>query len=224
MPPSQTTVRLGRVGQIAWLVLLIGLCVISLRLTTTINSEAIVLLRQAAPGATWIGYAAIPSCLAALLIYLAIRPQRPLAWAAAGTDWPSVIRLSLLWLTIWIGLSVGVPYALGRLTPYATAAVDVAAFIVFGALGEELLFRGAIFEVAQRALPTSPHAPLLISTLAFSLHHFELHADPLSAAALGQVAFTVPMGLVFARIRQQSQSLWPGFLVHVLTNLPGLLG
>lgn len=206
-----------------WLLVLVALVLLSLRMTTTVNRVAGLLLEQAS-GAAWIANAAIPSCLAALFIYLAIWPQRPFVFPDSDTDWRSILRLSGIWLLIWLIASVAIPFFFGRLTPYVTGTADIAAFTVFGPLGEEMIFRGAIFEVAQRTFPQSRRAPVLISTLAFSLHHFELHADPLSAAALGQVAFTLPMGLVFGRLRQLSGSLWPGLSVHVLTNLPGLLG
>lgn len=206
------------------LLLLIVLVLVSLRVTTSVNHAAGMALLKLAPSAAWIAEAAIPSCIVALLIYAAIRPERPFALPAAGTDWRPIVRISAVWLLVWLAASVAIPFALGHLAPYATGAPVIAAFILFGPLGEELLFRGAIFEVAQRAFPAWPRAPVLISTVAFSLHHFELHADPLSAATLGQVAFTVPMGLVFGEIRRRSQSLWPGLLVHIATNLPGLLG
>jgi membrane protease YdiL (CAAX protease family) len=205
------------------LLLLAVLVLVSLRLTTSVNHAAGMALLKLAPTAAWIASAAIPSCLTALLIYVAIRPGRPFALAAAGTDWRPIVRISAIWLLVWLAASVAIPFALGHRAPYATGAASIAAFILFGPLGEELLFRGAIFEVAQRAFPAWPRAPVLISTMAFSLHHFELHTDPFSATALGQVAFTLPMGLVFGEIRRRSESLWPGLLVHIATNLPGLL-
>jgi membrane protease YdiL (CAAX protease family) len=60
-----------------------------------------------------------------------------------------------------------------------------------------------------------------MTTVPFALQHFQFHPYHLTPAALLQVGFTVPMGLVFGRLRQESGSLWPGLAVHVLTNLPG---
>jgi len=46
----------------------------------------------------------------------------------------------------------------------------------------------------------------------------------MTGAALGQVAFAFPMGLVFGSLRRGSQSIWPGLGLHFLTNLPGAFG
>jgi len=66
--------------------------------------------------------------------------------------------------------------------------------------------------------------PITASTVPFALQHLQFHDYRLSAAALLQVGFTVPMGLVFGRLRQESGSLWPGLIVHILTNLTGAFG
>jgi membrane protease YdiL (CAAX protease family) len=49
------------------------------------------------------------------------------------------------------------------------------------------------------------------------------HQSHLTPAAVIQVAFTIPMGIIFGRLRQEPGSLWPGLALHVVTNLPGAL-
>jgi membrane protease YdiL (CAAX protease family) len=88
-----------------------------------------------------------------------------------------------------------------------------------------LLYRGVLFELAERGWPQGRgRSPITASTVPFALQHFQFHGYRLSAAALLQVGFTIPMGLVFGRLRRDSGSLWPGFAVHVVTNLTGAFG
>jgi len=203
---------------------LIGVGLVSLVLTTTVNRAAGRLLDDVLPRFDWIADAAVPSCLACLLIYLACAPARPFAAPDRNTDWRSIARLSAGWLTIWLLFSVALPSALGHLTAYTHGAANIAAFVVFGVIGEELLFRGAIFELAQRVRPGSEWFPIGLSTVFYSLHHFDLNHFRATPFALLQVGFTLPMGLVFATLRSRSGSLWPGAALHVLTNLPGIFG
>jgi membrane protease YdiL (CAAX protease family) len=98
-------------------------------------------------------------------------------------------------------------------------------FLALGPLQEELLFRGAIFELAQRSrFGTDSRAAIWISTIFFALHHLQLHGFEFNWAALVQIGFAMPMGLVFGAIRAETDSLWPGLAVHVATNLPGAIG
>jgi membrane protease YdiL (CAAX protease family) len=107
----------------------------------------------------------------------------------------------------------------------ANGTGQIIGFLLFGPAQEELLFRGAIYELTKRSSHgTSSLAPILVSSIMFSLHHLQLHGYHLSGAAALQLAFTLPMGLVFASLRAASDSLWPGFALHVLTNLPGVFG
>ena len=78
------------------LLFIIGLA--SLCLTTTTNHLFAILLRWAAPDFLWVADATIPSLLASLGLYLAIRPHRPFALPAPSTSWPPIIRLSIRYL------------------------------------------------------------------------------------------------------------------------------
>jgi hypothetical protein len=176
------------------LVLLSVVCGASLCLTTVTNRYAGVGLRHVAPGFAWLAQAAVPSLLASLALYVGIRPARPLALPMPATNWRRVIRVSALWLTVWLTGSVLVALISGRWVAYTHGAAPVAAFLVCGLVGEELLFRGTIFELSERAVPQWPEAPLLVSSVFFSLQHFQFHQFQLSGAALGQVAFTFRWG------------------------------
>lgn len=98
------------------------------------------------------------------------------------------------------------------------------AFVITGPLNEELLFRGVLFELLQRRFPLSDRPAILVSSLLFSIHHLQLHGFRVTRFVLLQLAFTFLMGWVLARLRQKSDSIWPGYAVHVLTNLPHAFG
>src|SRR5262249_28964486 len=118
--------------------------VISFGLVTTVNRAA----GRLAPG--WPGLA--DSCIASLgrcrLLFLAMRPARPLAAPRAGADGRRMRRLALGWLVIWWGASAVAALVAGHWVRYRLAggAAQLVGFLALGPLQEELLFRGAIFE------------------------------------------------------------------------------
>ena len=168
----------------------------------------------------WLADACVPSLLASLALYLLVFPARPLAWAVPGTPWRRLLRLSSLWLLIWLLGSVLYAAALGNWHFYTRGYAALICFALVGPLAEELLFRGAIFELAERTFGLATMAPLITSTLLFSLYHLQLHHFQITPFVMAQLAFTLPMGWVFARLRALSSSIWPGFVLHVFTNLP----
>ena len=171
------------------------------------------------PGLHWIGPSCICAALLALTIYIAIRPERPFGRWFDQTDWNRVIKLSLWWLVAWAGGSVIYGVLMDR-GPYVAGSAAVIGFLVFGPIAEELLFRGAVFELAYRAFPHTTAAPVFISTALFSAYHLQIHSYHITPFVLAQLAFTLPLGYVLAKIRAWTGSLWPGLLLHVITNAP----
>jgi membrane protease YdiL (CAAX protease family) len=194
---------------------------VSLVLTTTVNRAAGTWLVAHAPGWAWLADACVPSTLACLLVYLAIQPARPFGAPLPTTPWSRLMRLGAIYLIIWLACVAIQAWRLGYWPAYAKGRALVAGFVVIAPLGEEMLFRGAIYELTERVWPG---AALLVSTVFFSLHHFELHGFHATNAALSQVGFAFVMGWIFGRFRRESGSLWPGLGLHVLTNLPNALG
>lgn len=206
------------------LILLLVVGASTLVLTTFVNSGAAHLLELLKPGSSWVGYTAGPSALVALLLYLAVQPERPLAMPGRSTPWAKVLRLSGLWLAAWLVGSFAYAVSQGQWSAYVSGTPLLIGFLVLGPLGEELLFRGAVFELAQRSFPASALTSILLSTVLFSAHHLELHGFRITPFVLTQLAFTLPMGLVLARVRSLTGSIWPSLLLHILTNLPHAFG
>jgi membrane protease YdiL (CAAX protease family) len=134
------------------------------------------------------------------------------------------MKLSLLWLVSWLLAASAWALLQGKWEAYVVGAFAILGFILLGPLTEELLFRGAIFELAQRSYPATALTPILISTVLFSAYHLQLHGFTITPFVLLQMAFTLPMGFVFATLRAWSGSLWPGLVLHILTNLPHAFG
>lgn len=101
--------------------------------------------------------------------------------------------------------------------------VDLVAFLGTGLLAEELLFRGALYQLALAALPGRRLGPLAaadwISAAAFSLAHLQYHGYRLTPAAAAQLAVTFPMGLVLGWLRGETRSLAAPTAVHLANNL-----
>ena len=201
-----------------WLAL-VGIA--SLVLVTSVNRAAGALVPL-----PWLPDSCVASTLACLAVYLAIRPRRPFARPLSTTNWPRVRRLSVAWLVVWFGSSTFAALLAGHWIHYRLAETlpQVVAFVLMAPLQEELLFRGAIFELTERSNLGGSWVPILVSTACFSLHHLQLHGYAVTRGSLSQVAFAVPMGLVFGSLRAQTGSLWPPLAVHVFTNLPGAFG
>lgn len=196
---------------------------LSLILTATINRYVGQLLSVKAPSVAWIATAAIPSFLLIAFLYAFVGDKNSLSWP--NLESPArrrVLGLSMTWLVLWLGGCVISAIMTGHWTVYARGWPLVTAFLIFGPLGEELLFRGLIFGHARTIWPSSPQIAIVISTAAFSLHHISLHTAP-RELAVAQVLFTIPMGIVFALLRERTGSVWPGLLVHIATNLPATI-
>jgi membrane protease YdiL (CAAX protease family) len=196
---------------------------LSLILTATTNRQVGQLLSSQAPSIAWIATAAIPSFLVIAMLYAFVGDKHALSLPSmASIRKRGVIGLSIGWLVMWLGGCIVAAIITGHWTVYARGWALVAAFLIFGPLGEEALFRGIIYEHAKTVRPSSPTFAIIISTMAFSLHHISLNAAP-SGLALAQVLFTIPMGIVFALLRERTGSLWPGLFVHIATNLPATI-
>ncbi len=220
---NQSDILQGRRRVIPMLIL-IALVAVSLILTSTANRLAGSLLNVAAPEISWLATAAIPSFGLIAILYLLWGDWRALRWPTLNVvDGRLAVRLSVTWLLIWLSGLIAASLAVGHWITYAQGVPPILAFLLFGPAGEELLFRGLIFQQARTIWPTSATVPIAISTVAFSLHHIQLHSQPLHGLAAGQLLFTIPMGAVFARLRMMTGSLWPAFLLHVATNLPAAL-
>lgn len=203
---------------------LAAIIAVAMFLTSMVNRSAGIVLERHLSSAAWIATAAIPSAAVIALSYIWLGSPSLLRWPPIDQQrWREVVRRSVVWLLFWIGGLIATSVFLGHWMTYAVGPALIVAFVVFGPIGEELLFRGVVFDTAKDLFPRTDLFPIIISAATFSLHHVQLHEHPFRALALAQLFFTFPMGIVFARLRVVSESLWPPFILHVLTNLPAAI-
>ncbi|WP_254603101.1 CPBP family intramembrane glutamic endopeptidase [Sphingomonas bacterium] len=189
-------------------------------LTGATNYAAGRLTRTAASSLACIPTAAIPSLAVIAMLYVWRGDRALLKWRRRTFAIERrAATLAVGWLMAWIIGSIIVAHLVGGWITYAQGTAALFAFLVFGPIGEELLFRGLIWDEARAAGGSAARATA-ISVTAFSVHHLFLHGVSLPHVAFAQMAFAVPMGLVLIRLRRLTSSLWPPLLVHVATNLP----
>ena len=201
-----------------WLALLL-LVLISPFANTFVNSLVVKVLSTTSANYRWVGQACIPSAILFCALYLVTRPAEPFGLPSKATQWKYVWLISIGWLLAWLYGSIVHAFLKGGWHAYTVGVAPLVGFLFIGALGEELFFRGALFEVGERLFGPNSLVTLLGSSVLFSLHHFQLHGYQLTEASLLQVAYTLPMGLVFGKLRLLTKSIWPGLLLHIVTNL-----
>ncbi len=199
---------------------LIAVGILSLFITYLSNS----IFARTLPHIPGIGASCVASVISAMAIYIAVRPSHVFALALPSTPWRRVVKLSIVWIVLWLVAATTAALMRGSWHAYAVGSLAILGFVLLGPLTEEFLFRGAIFELAERSYPANAWAPVMLSTILFSAYHLQLHGFKITPFVVLQLAFTLPMGIVFATLRHWSGSLWPGFVLHVLTNLPHAFG
>jgi membrane protease YdiL (CAAX protease family) len=102
--------------------------------------------------------------------------------------------------------------------PQASTLTDSASLLVFGLLAEELVFRGALFELAEEGL--SARAAVWVTAVCFGLSHWSYHGFDVTAAAAEQVSYTTAMGFLLGSQRRWSRGLTLPIATHFVINLP----
>ncbi len=126
--------------------------------------------------------------------------------------------MSLLFLSgAWLVVTAVADFVVDVYLPPIHRASAIAAFLVCGAVAEEFLFRGAVFDSAERIWGEG-WKPVLLSAAAFSLAHLQYHSFRLTPQAWAQIGYTLPMGMVLGILRWKSRRLWPSAALHIANN------
>lgn len=124
-------------------------------------------------------------------------------------------------LTLYVALAAGglLVFSLLGFTRFFKDVEYPLLFVVLIPLIEELVFRGYVFTTLQYVFPRSA---VVASALLFALHHAQYYGFDVSPFLLFQIAYTFALGVVLARIRQHSGSVYLGIALHCCINFVAL--
>lgn len=108
-------------------------------------------------------------------------------------------------------LAAGGAYHFTRMNPWSFAIVVPIGEMVFVGVLEELLFRGLLFRITERALGTWP--ALVISSVLFGLAHI-----PGSSATVLAIAVTMVAGVLLTAAYLATRHLWLSIGIHIGWN------
>jgi membrane protease YdiL (CAAX protease family) len=192
-------------------VLLVVLAVASLGLLSAIDDRVAQLL---GPDGLRLTFARAPSLALCGVLYFATSVSAPWRGRRSETPWLQVLGVSLAWLTVR-GLFV---FVLGRQATHVSVNLTALGYAAFGLSAEELLFRGALFQLARGARPSRPLFPIAVTAVCFGLSHFSYHHFAFTDASMRQVVTATLFGGVLGWVRLRTDSLWPGTVLHALSN------
>ena len=199
------------------LVMLLTVGCVSLMLISGVDDNCYRFLARTAP--TWkiVPALRITSLLACGILCFAFG-RHSMRAPLPTTPWRTEIAASGSWLCS----SILALFVFHVWTPLLPSWIDVSSFLLTGLLGEELLFRGAVFSLGQRMFgPTGrlPLAAIGISAVSYGVQHLGYHGWHFSATALTQVAYTIAFGVLLGLLRAWSGTLWVPAAVHFANNL-----
>jgi membrane protease YdiL (CAAX protease family) len=210
----------GRSNPLKWMhfILLAAICACSVALITAVDNAAAAILGLFAPSLQCVAWVRVPSLLACAAMFFITNPADSYRLPQATSITFSVVALALLWL-----LPAAYAVLVAKIwVPSLPRWIDVVAFMLTGLLAEELLFRGAIFQMATRAAGShtalAAWAAVLVSAGFFALQHIQYHGFQLSPAAAVQISYTFVMGIVFGLLRHKTGSIWTPIAVHMINN------
>ncbi len=92
--------------------------------------------------------------------------------------------------------------------------IDITSGMLTGLIAEELLFRGALYDLSLMAGVSA----LAVTSVLFGLQHLAYHHFALTPESITQVLYTVPMGFIFGYTRKATGRVWPVILLHMANN------
>lgn len=212
-----------RGDRLAGAMALAGLAPLSLALLNLVDAGAFGVLSQLPGRLVDLARIRVPSLLLCSVLAATVGPgrfwRRPQPGSLDRRAWALVVGYLAVAAAVYVGTDVWAPAIAGWR--------GVVAFHATGLVAEELLFRGALYGLVRRVVPRRALGPLSVPVVAtavlFAVAHLQYHGFRLTGPALSQVAYTLPMGLLFGWLRERTGSLWPPVGLHAATNVLRLL-
>lgn len=134
-----------------------------------------------------------------------------------------IVVLSAAWLTVLavatFGFDVGTSH-------WESLRLDLVVGLVMGVVAEELVFRGAVFQLAERVRPGREGSllsfPVLVSGGLFALGHLQYWQFDVGETFAARY-YTFALGLILGMTRGRSRSLWPPLAIHMVGNVLAVL-
>ena len=203
------------------LVMLLLVGTASLLLINGVDDSCYLFFARVAPAWKLLPALRITSLLASAIL-CSLFARQALRAPMPATPW----RIVLIAAASWLAGSVLALFVFHVWTPVLPTWIDVTSFLLTGLLAEELLFRGAVFTLAERVVAPAGRLPLAavaISAATFGIQHLGYHGWHFTSAALTQVAYTTAFGVLLGLLRSWSGTLWVPAAVHLLNNLVTVL-
>jgi membrane protease YdiL (CAAX protease family) len=129
-----------------------------------------------------------------------------------------VVGVAVGWLVV---LSLGTFVWHKGTVEYSTLP-NALQFAAVGVLAEELLFRGVVFGLAEKAFANTripaATAAIVISAVLFGLGHLQYFG--FSVATTWRLrSYTPLLGLVLGWVRSRTESIWPSVALHAVGNV-----
>ena len=148
-----------------------------------------------------------------------------------GRSWvlpaPASRRVAGLVGSLWLGAVLIGSFGLGIGTDRYTSLSGAILFCGVGVVAEELLFRGALFVLAQRAFASTRWSPtfaaVVVTAALFALGPLQYFGYSVTRTWHLR-AYTPVLGLLLGWLRAKTGSIGPPILVHALGNTLALLG
>ena len=194
---------------------------VSLFLISGIDAALYRLLSHTAPGWKVVPDLRITSLLTCGILCFAYG-RGSLNFPLPQTPWRTVLIASAMWL---FGTILAL-FVFHVWTPLLPSWIDLVSFLVTGLLAEELLFRGAVFSLAEKVSGATDHPPIAaigLSAVLFGLQHFGYHGWNFSQSAWTQVAYTTAFGVLLGLLRSWSGTLWIPAAIHFVNNLASVV-
>jgi membrane protease YdiL (CAAX protease family) len=172
----------------------------------------------AVQAATALGFLLVPMAIAMrwgassvgqALRWLGVRAFRPSAFG-----WMAAAVAAYLLFAIAYTAVFGAPHQEDIAEGFGALPVQIALIVLAAPISEEICFRGMLFGGFRRRLPAVPAA--LGSAIIFGL----LHAITGISAVPPLIAF----GFILALLYEQTGSIVPGIIIHMLNNGVALIG
>ena len=140
------------------------------------------------------------------------------AWALPTAGWSALLT----------AVAVAAVTASIMWPPAHQSHIDLVRITIVGVVGEEVLFRGLVWDVTQTAAARGGRWPdfaaLALTTVLFAVAHLQYDGFRLTAALAGQVGYALVAGVALGWARGKTGSLMPSILLHATGNAVLKLG